>query len=129
MVRAGVVAHPSLWRWGGHDEMSGQRARYRLLDLNRLLESLDVASLAEYRALYQQGIEEAIQRRAIAREPEWTETLAVGNREFVERACSVYAARQKLVYAAACGEEAGATWTIRDKSFSYSPVSGVIPTA
>ena len=48
MVRAGVVEHPSQWRWCGYDELTGKRTRYCLLDFDRLLESLDVANLADY---------------------------------------------------------------------------------
>jgi putative transposase len=38
MVRAGVVRHPSEWRWSGHDELTGRRVRYRILALERLLD-------------------------------------------------------------------------------------------
>ncbi len=36
MVRAGVVDHPKDWRWCGHDELVGNRRRYRLLDFVRV---------------------------------------------------------------------------------------------
>ena len=42
MVRTGVVNHPSQWRWSGHDELTGTRSRYRILDVDRLLYSLDM---------------------------------------------------------------------------------------
>lgn len=97
MVRAGVVAHPSLWRWCGFDELTGKRVRYRILNLDRLLESVEMASLADYRLVHEQGIEEAIRLRTLAREAEWTEALAVGNRQFVERVGGVYANRREFL--------------------------------
>jgi len=38
LVRAGLVHHPSEWRWCGYDELTGGRQRYRLLDLDSVLE-------------------------------------------------------------------------------------------
>lgn len=125
MVRAGVVEHPSQWRWCGYDELVGQRERYRLLDFDRLLESLGVSSLAEYRLIQEQGIEEAIQRRALKRQAAWTESLAVGNQQFVERVTGVYEARKKFVYTEASIATDLSTWTIHEESLPYNPFSGV----
>jgi putative transposase len=125
MVRAGVVEHPSQWRWCGYDELVGQRARYRLLDFDRLLESLGVSTLREYRLFQEQGIEEAIQRRALKRQAAWTESLAVGNQQFVERVTGVYEARKKFVYTEASIATDLSTWTIHEESLPYNPFSGV----
>jgi putative transposase len=125
MVRAGVVTHPSQWRWCGYDELIGNRARYRLLDFDRLLGSLDVASFGEYRALQEQGIEEAIRQRELKRQAEWTDALAVGNQAFVERVSGIYEARKKFVYAEAGMSADRATWTIHEDAASYNPFSGV----
>jgi putative transposase len=125
MVRAGVVEHPSQWRWCGYDELVGQRERYRLLDFDRLLESLGVSSLAAYRLIQEQGIEEAIQRRALKRQAAWTESLAVGNQQFVERVTGVYEARKKFVYTEASIATDLSTWTIHEESLPYNPFSGV----
>jgi len=38
MVRAGVVHHPSAWSWCGYDSLTGGRQRYRLLNLDSVLE-------------------------------------------------------------------------------------------
>jgi putative transposase len=40
MVRAGAVKHPSEWRWDGYSELMGLRQRYRLLDMEKLLQRL-----------------------------------------------------------------------------------------
>jgi putative transposase len=124
MVRAGVVDHPSQWRWCGYDELIGKRARYCLLDFDRLLESLDVANLADYRAMQEQGIEGVLQQRELKRQAEWTETLAVGSQEFVERVSGLYETRKKFVYAEAGIAANLATWTIHEDATSYNPFSG-----
>jgi hypothetical protein len=119
MVRADVVTHPSQWRWCGYDELVGQRERYRLLDFDRLLQSLGVSSLTDYRLLQEQGIEEAIQRQELKRQAAWSEALAVGNQQFVERVTGIYEARQKYVYTEASIATDLSTWTIREESLPY----------
>jgi len=49
MVRAGVVKHPAQWRWCGYDELSGKRSRYRIIDLERLWETLGFNQEEEFR--------------------------------------------------------------------------------
>ncbi len=39
MVRAGVISHPSEWEWCSYNELMGLRKRYRVLDLETLIES------------------------------------------------------------------------------------------
>lgn len=36
MVRAGVVNHPSEWKWSGYHEIQHPKDRYRLIDHNAL---------------------------------------------------------------------------------------------
>ena len=122
MVRAGVVEHPGNWRWSGHDELTGQRSRYRVLAVDRLLESLALDRLAELRAVYAEGIEEQLQRRQLQREPEWTEALAVGDRVFVERIARSFERRSKFSYVEA--SRRGEAWAVREAQSPYSPVSG-----
>jgi putative transposase len=83
MVRAGVVKHPGMWPHGGHREILNPPSRYRLLARDRLtsLLGIDNSSLGP---VYQGWLEEAMKTEA-RREPAWSETIAVGGREFVER--------------------------------------------
>ena len=53
MVRAGAVAHPEEWRWCSHDELTGKRQRYCLLNKDRLLQSLDLGSESRLREWYE----------------------------------------------------------------------------
>lgn len=125
MVRAGLVAHPSLWRWCGYDEVCGKRVRYRILAVDRLLESAGLTDLNDFRTLHQQGIEETIQRRTLNREPEWTESLAVGNLEFVERAGTQYESRRKFAFSESRLAGVPGVWTIREQASPYDVISGL----
>ena len=85
MVRAGVVSHPVEWAWCGYRELVGEKTRYRLLDMDRLLELLcknDVKSFVEE---YRARIEHAAAARKLKREERWTESIAVGSQAYVRR--------------------------------------------
>ena len=121
MVRAGVVSHPREWRWCGYDELSGARSRYRLLDLDRLLESLGMSGLREFRETYIDAVERRLAAGQLAREAHWTEPLAVGSRDFVGRCRDLYVRRWEFDAAEAHGTSAD-TWTIREPRSAYGAV-------
>lgn len=121
MVRAGEVGHPDGWRWCGHDELTGKRTRYTVLSPDRLLQSLDIASITDFRKLYLAGLKEAMDREGLAREPVWTESLAVGDRAFVEQAAQSRLDRTRFEYAPA--SEDGQVWSVREPGDAYTPVS------
>lgn len=123
MVRAGEVRHPSEWRWCGHDELTGQRSRYRILKIESLLQSLELNSFTELKRIYEDGIQTALDHYRLRREPEWTETLAVGDRQFVEAASRHYLTRRSFIYAELPGENQA--WTIKESALPYMPFSGI----
>jgi len=63
----------------------GIRRRYRLLDWERLCWRLATDDLEELRGNLQAALADAIARGEVKREPMWTESLAVGSAEFVEK--------------------------------------------
>lgn len=122
MVRAGVVAHPGEWKWCGHDELVGSRKRYRILDVERLLQSLDVSSEEQLRRYYKEAIEKRTETQLLQRESHWTDSLAVGSEEFVRARKEEYKRRwsfdlQRLT------EEDDNMWTIREAQPSYNAKS------
>jgi len=121
MVRAGVVSHPREWRWCGYDELSGARSRYRLLDLDRLLESLGMNRLRDFREAYIDSVEQRLAAGQPAREMHWTESLAVGSRDFAERSRGLYMRRWKFDVAEAHGTS-GDMWTIKESRSAYGAV-------
>jgi REP element-mobilizing transposase RayT len=84
MVRAGVVAHPSEWEFGGYAEMLTDRGRSSIIDYGALKELLGADSIEAVRKLRRERIEEALARGEQVRESKWTESVAVGSRSFVE---------------------------------------------
>lgn len=121
MVRAGVVNHPGEWKWCGHDELMGDRSRYTILSIERLLESLGMPSLQSLRDAYESGIEDVIARGELNREAAWTEGLAIGDREFVERVAEGTRHRSRFEYEPVSGEHHG--WFVREGPAAYRSVS------
>ncbi len=119
MVRAGVVSEPSQWRWSGHDELTGQRSRYRILDIERLLESLGMNNLEEFSRIYMDGINEQLAQQSLERKAEWTESIAVGARKFVERIARNCDDRRIFSYTSLDDSENGAPWAVRESRASY----------
>lgn len=120
MVRCGEVPHPDQWRWCGFDELTGKRKRYRILDIDRLLECLDLRNAEELSRLHCEGIREQIERRSLAREPHWTETIAVGGKVFINQARSLCTYRQTFAE-----ENIGKTghqdvWILKEAGSAYN---------
>jgi putative transposase len=84
MVRAGVVAHPTQWEVGGYQEIQRPPARYRIVDRAALAAALGI-ELASLTDAHREWVEAAIRRGQWRREALWSESVAVGGREFVER--------------------------------------------
>lgn len=120
MVRAGVVSHPKDWDWCGFDELMGLRKRYRVVDVDRLLESLDLQNVRELRQMHEEGIEERINRQRLDREAHWTESLAVGSQPFVEQMQDKYWRRREFTIESVNRPGQESQWTIRETRCSYS---------
>jgi putative transposase len=83
MVRAGVVKHPADWSESGYAELMQARQRYNLLDLQTLGELLSVTDGAAIQLARRGWVEEAVRRNSLERDSCWSESLAVGNEEFI----------------------------------------------
>ena len=90
----------------------GQRRRYRVIDAEECLLALGGATLEEFRLQYDALITSRLAKDATAREPQWTESIAVGSQAFVEAIGQTVRGRQRLDYAP-IGENA---WVLRDLS-------------
>jgi len=83
MVRAGAVAHPSEWQHSGYREIQSPPCRYRLIDRDRLIKLTGASDDEQLRLLHREWIDEALGSGRNPREPEWTEAIAVGGKEYV----------------------------------------------
>lgn len=109
MVRAGVVKHPAEWPWGSYQEWAGVRRRYRVIQQAECLSLCGAANAEAFRSQYERLIEDRLARDMV-REPEWTESIAVGSRAFVEEIAPTILSRQQLERVP-CGADA---WVLRE---------------
>ncbi len=84
MVRAGVVNHPSDWKFGGYNEINHPRRKFRLIDHDKLMELVGVDSLEQLRTSHNGWVEEILKKDNLDRESMWTESIVVGSKHFAE---------------------------------------------
>ena len=82
MIRAGVVQLPWQWQHSGAWELRRNRIRYCFLDTNQALHLMGFSSLPELMKWQARVVSE--QTSALARNPVWTQSVAVGNPSFLE---------------------------------------------
>lgn len=85
MVRAGAVNHPSQWAFGSYNEIQVPRQREALIDYDKLPNVLGIESYDLLRASHRGWVEESLGTRNNGRESKWTQSIAVGSEEFIEK--------------------------------------------
>jgi len=83
MVRAGAVVHPSEWPFCGYNEIQNPRLRYSLIDHSSLIDLFNMKSMDELSKTYRDWMEEALGKKGRERQPQWTESIAIGAEGFV----------------------------------------------
>ncbi len=119
MVRAGAVEHPRDWPWCGYDELAGERGKFLVLDREKLLDLTEAGSVAELARSHQAAIAEALEAPRLEREPQWTDAIAVGSRDFVDHVAENNEWRASLVIRP--GEDD--SWLVREAGEPY----GLVP--
>jgi putative transposase len=84
MVRAGVVAQPEGWHFSGYHEIQHPHKRYRIIDLEKMIELSETTSQEKFKKIYMEWVEEKLNNGNLFREEKWTESIAVGGEEFVK---------------------------------------------
>ncbi|MBM9520196.1 hypothetical protein JWG39_10260 [Desulforhopalus vacuolatus] len=84
MVRAGVVVHPSEWPFCGYNEIQMPKRKSVLIDYQKLAKLTGFASYSTFRETHKELVSESVTNRTCGRQPGWSESVAVGNRIFVE---------------------------------------------
>ncbi len=116
MVRAGVVRHPREWEWTGYHELMGLRVRYCLIDVDRLLAAVGTENLHEFRTHYDHFLHERLSG-GLTREPQWTESLAIGSRTFVDRVSDGLVHRRR--FDTVDLDTHGDSWALQETGLSY----------
>jgi len=84
MVRAGAVAHPSEWPSSGYHEIQKPRERYSIIDHRLLMDLVRVPSIEAFQRAHKTWIEQTLAKAELVRESKWTDSIAVGSKNFVE---------------------------------------------
>jgi REP element-mobilizing transposase RayT len=84
MIRAGVVSHPSEWEMNGYNEIQNPPERYGVIDQHRLQHLCGFSDSSKFAEQYGRWVQEAIAEVRMKRESCWTESIAVGSKEFIE---------------------------------------------
>jgi len=121
MVRAGVVSHPSMWSFCGYNEIQEPRRKNVLIDYERLQGLLGTGAYDQLRRSHKGWIEEYLGDGAKTREGEWTGSIAVGSRSFVQivKALLGFRAKGREVI------ESGEGYQLREGPARYEALFGV----
>lgn len=82
MVRAGVVDHPSKWKWSGYHEIQNPKTRYRLIDHDKLRRLLNTDTNEALAQTHRRWVESQLKTKPERRE-HFGRSLAVGSSEFI----------------------------------------------
>jgi len=110
MVRAGVVRHPEQWSWCSYQEWMGRRQRYVLTNKQACLGTLGNLELSSFQEHYRRLIDEMIAQDRCRRQPEWTESIAVGCEAFIETIRAATLGRRRFETEQLSGE----VWALRE---------------
>jgi REP element-mobilizing transposase RayT len=116
MVRAGVVSHPAMWAFSGYNEIQERRRKNVLIDYKKLQRLLGAGSYDQLRDGHRKWVEQYLGGEEKVRKEEWTGSIAVGSKSFVERAKALLGFRAK-------GREiieAGEGYQVREKLSRYN---------
>jgi putative transposase len=115
MVRNTVVSHPSQWAFGGYNEIQQPRRKCVLIDYQKLASITGFAGYDAFRKVHKDMIDESLGSGANVRNSQWTESIAVGSKSFVETIKGSMATRAQ-------GREVrnnNGTFHLREKSETY----------
>lgn len=94
MVRTGTVSHPLEWAFCGYHEINHPKKRYAIINYGKLAELSNSRSISDFRVTYNRWMKGALSAEHRSRQSKWTESVAVGGKEFVERT------KERLAYRA-----------------------------
>ncbi len=94
MVRAGVGDHPRKWEQSGFNEIQNPRKRYGLINYDFLLKLLNFADYDSLKAAQNQWVDSAL-TQTNKKEPAWTKSIAVGDKQFIEKTKGLLGDRAK----------------------------------
>jgi len=89
MVRAGVVDHPSEWPFCGYNEIQEPKRKSILINYQKLTNLLGFDSYDDVIKYHKRWVDDYLGNGNNIRDDKWTESIAVGEKDFVERVKSL----------------------------------------
>ena len=89
MVRAGVVEHPSMWHFSGYTEIQQPRRKNILVDYEKLQGLFGARTYDQLKTSHRGWIDEYLGDGRKGRQGEWTDSIAVGSKAFIEKVKSL----------------------------------------
>ena len=86
MVRTGVVSlsHPSQWPFGGYNEIQKPRRKCILIAYQKLAELTGFETYDAFRKSHKELVNESLDNGNNYRQADWSESVAVGSKDFIE---------------------------------------------
>lgn len=116
MVRTGKVVHPSEWPFCGYNELQKPRRKTTLIDYQKVTSLTGFVTYDAFRKAHRSQVETSLANDDKKRQPGWTESIAVGSREFAKEVKEQLGYRlkgRKIIQ----GSDA---YELREKNGSYS---------
>ncbi len=114
MVRTGVVTHPQQWPFNGYNEILNPPKRYSIININTLMNLCGIHDPFLFKKNYKQWVETELISNTTIREDRWTESLAVGSKEFIEKYIQHFDQQKRKI------ENSGDSYQIREPTCAYS---------
>ncbi len=83
MMRAGAVKHPAEWKHTAFHEFVGNRERYKIVNMDKLLKILGSSSYDKFLFWYKKTLTTKVSCNLQAREAYWSKAFAVGSAEWL----------------------------------------------
>jgi putative transposase len=115
MVRAGVIAHPIEWIFGGYGEIQKPRRKCALIAYERLYKLSGFDSYDQFTDTYRKWVASFLENGDFDCDRKWTQSIAIGSEKFVKdtkQALGIRAKGRKVV-------ETGEAYQLRDPQVSY----------
>ena len=90
-----MVKHPSMWSFSGYNEIQVPRRKNVLIDYEKLQKYIGAMSYEELKRSHRGWVEEYLGDGERIRQEEWSSSIAVGSRAFVENVKSLLGFRAK----------------------------------
>ena len=84
MVRAGVVSHPSEYKFSSYNEIQNPPERYGIINRKKLLDYFSMRDEKSFRKEHGNWIIIALKNNGLPRNPAWSEAIAVGDKPFLK---------------------------------------------